>query len=251
MLAQLRADHLGPNRGYYLDVPFAETLARHATKPIVNDAGEEALRDWYRERDVLPGGIETVIGADSQIVSRSQLRACCHHRATTECASAKHPLRLRSGPHRPPRRPGRNADAGCVPGDRQGPALLPPGRGDLRGEHLAAGQPPRLTRGHRGPGWLDPAPAPPQCPDARRRGWHLHPMLLARSRRLRASLERYACPGVDAVARHVTERDPTAAGEPEHIRASRSSRCPFGTYLGHTTRPVSIRRLLRLTACTV
>ncbi|MEV8210355.1 kinase, partial [Streptomyces sp. NPDC079189] len=27
MLAQLRADHLGPNRGYYLDVPFAETLA--------------------------------------------------------------------------------------------------------------------------------------------------------------------------------------------------------------------------------
>lgn len=141
MLAQLRADHLGPNRGYYLDVPFAETLARHATKPIVNDAGEEALRDWYRERDVLPGGIETVIGADSQIVSRSQLRACCHHRATTECASAKHPLRLRSGPHRPPRRPGRNADAGCVPGDRQGPALLPPGRGDLRGEHLAAGQP--------------------------------------------------------------------------------------------------------------
>lgn len=182
MLAQLRADHLGPNRGYYLDVPFAETLARHATKPIVNDAGEEALRDWYRERDVLPGGVETVIGADSQIVSRSQLRACGHHRATTECASAKHPLRLRSGPHRPPRRPGRNADAGRVPGDRQGPALLPPGRGDLRGEHQAAGQPPRLPRGHRGPGWLDPAPAPPQCPDARRRGWHLHPMLLARSR---------------------------------------------------------------------
>lgn len=142
MLAQLRADHLGPNRGYYLDVPFAETLARHATKPIVNDAGEEALRDWYRERDVLPSGVETVIGADSQIVSRSQLRACCHHRATTECASAKHPLRLRSGPHRPPRGPGRNADAGCVPGDRKGPALLPPGRGDLRGEHPASGQPP-------------------------------------------------------------------------------------------------------------
>ncbi|MGW3644340.1 kinase, partial [Streptomyces sp. NPDC005143] len=67
MLAQLRADHLGPNRGYYLDVPFAETLARHAIKPIVNDVGEEALRDWYRERDVLPGCVETVIGADSSL----------------------------------------------------------------------------------------------------------------------------------------------------------------------------------------
>ncbi|MER5689504.1 kinase [Streptomyces sp. NPDC002205] len=67
MLAQLRADHLGPNRGYYLHVPFAETLARHATKLIVNDAGEEALRDWYRERDVLPGCVETVIGADSSL----------------------------------------------------------------------------------------------------------------------------------------------------------------------------------------
>ncbi|MFF3061903.1 kinase [Streptomyces sp. NPDC057909] len=67
VLAQLRADHLGPNCGYYLDVPFAETLARHATKPIVNDVGEEALRDWYRERDVLPGCAETVIEADSSL----------------------------------------------------------------------------------------------------------------------------------------------------------------------------------------
>ncbi|MET8538476.1 hypothetical protein ABZV67_44070 [Streptomyces sp. NPDC005065] len=30
-----------------------------------NDVGEAALRDWYRELDLLPGGIETVIGADS------------------------------------------------------------------------------------------------------------------------------------------------------------------------------------------
>lgn len=77
-------------------------------------------------------------------------------------------------------------------------------------------------------------------------------MLLARSRHASVrSLERYARPGVDAIARNVAERDPAAAGEPEHVRASRSSRCPFGAYLGHTTRPVSIRRLLRLTACTV
>ncbi|WP_327250170.1 AAA family ATPase [Streptomyces sp. NBC_01320] len=67
MLAQLRADHRGPTHGYYLDVPFIETLARHATKPIANDVGEEALRDWYRECDLLPGGVETVIGADSTV----------------------------------------------------------------------------------------------------------------------------------------------------------------------------------------
>lgn len=67
MLDQLRADHRGPTHGYYLHVPFTETLARHATKPIANDVGEEALRDWYRERDLLPGGVETVIGVDSSL----------------------------------------------------------------------------------------------------------------------------------------------------------------------------------------
>ncbi|MDQ1033225.1 hypothetical protein QF035_010807 [Streptomyces umbrinus] len=36
------------------------------------------------------------------------------------------------------------------------------------------------------------------------------PMLLARSRHASAPLERYACPSVDAVARHVAQRDPAA-----------------------------------------
>ncbi|MEU7296861.1 AAA family ATPase [Streptomyces exfoliatus] len=67
MLARLRADHDGPSHGYYLDVPFEETLARHATKPIANEFGERELRGWYRERDLLPGAVETVIGADSTV----------------------------------------------------------------------------------------------------------------------------------------------------------------------------------------
>ncbi|MFJ4467458.1 AAA family ATPase [Streptomyces sp. NPDC089424] len=67
MLAQLRADHLGPTHGYYLDVPLGETLARHATKPIADDVDESQLRDWYRTRDLLPGGVETVIGAGSAL----------------------------------------------------------------------------------------------------------------------------------------------------------------------------------------
>jgi hypothetical protein len=33
MLAQLRAVHRGPTHGYYLHVPFEETVARHTTKP--------------------------------------------------------------------------------------------------------------------------------------------------------------------------------------------------------------------------
>lgn len=67
MLARLRADHRGPTHAYYLDVAFEETLARHATKPIADDVGEAALRDWYRPLDLLPGGGEAVIGADSAL----------------------------------------------------------------------------------------------------------------------------------------------------------------------------------------
>ncbi|MGW1805619.1 kinase [Streptomyces sp. NPDC002078] len=67
MLARLRADHRGPTHGYYLDVPFAETLARHGTKSIATRVSEADLRDWYRRRDLLPGGVETVIGSDSSL----------------------------------------------------------------------------------------------------------------------------------------------------------------------------------------
>jgi hypothetical protein len=67
MLARLRAEHRGPTFGYYLDIPFGETVARHVTKPIADDVSERQLRDWYRERDLLPGGAETVLGADSAL----------------------------------------------------------------------------------------------------------------------------------------------------------------------------------------
>jgi predicted kinase len=69
MLARLRADHRGPTHSYYLDVPFEETVSRHATKPIADDVSEAQLRDWYRSRDLLPGQVETVIGADSTLAA--------------------------------------------------------------------------------------------------------------------------------------------------------------------------------------
>jgi predicted kinase len=68
MLARLHADHRGPTHGYYLDVPFEETLARHATRPGMDGVGEAELRSWYRPLDLLPGAAETVIGADSPLV---------------------------------------------------------------------------------------------------------------------------------------------------------------------------------------
>ncbi|MET7741061.1 AAA family ATPase [Streptomyces sp. NPDC005385] len=67
MLAGLRADHRGRTHAYYLDVPFAETLTRHAQKPIADEVDEAQLRDWYRPRDLLPGAVETVIDADSAL----------------------------------------------------------------------------------------------------------------------------------------------------------------------------------------
>ncbi|MEV6564977.1 kinase [Streptomyces kronopolitis] len=67
MLAALLADHPGRTHGFYLDVPFEETLARHATKPIADTVGETVLRSWYRPLDLLPGGVETVIPATSSL----------------------------------------------------------------------------------------------------------------------------------------------------------------------------------------
>ncbi|MET9660172.1 site-specific recombinase [Streptomyces sp. NPDC006510] len=71
-----------------------------------------------------------------------------------------------------------------------------------RGEHPAARQPPRLTRGHRGPGRLDAPPAPPQRPDTRRRGRHLHPDAAGPlPPRLRPLPEAVRPPGVKASSR--------------------------------------------------
>jgi 8-oxo-dGTP pyrophosphatase MutT (NUDIX family) len=67
MLAGLQAAHQGPSYFFYIDVPLAETVRRHATKPVRDEYGEEQMREWYREHDVLPGGIEHVIGEDSTL----------------------------------------------------------------------------------------------------------------------------------------------------------------------------------------
>jgi predicted kinase len=63
MLTALREDLPGRCHFWYLDVPFAQTLSRHATKPQAAEYGEAELRAWWRDRDFLLGGFEQVITA--------------------------------------------------------------------------------------------------------------------------------------------------------------------------------------------
>lgn len=61
MLEQLFVLHPEHNFIYYVDVSLPETLRRHATKPNKDDFGEEEMRRWYIERDVLGVAGEKVI----------------------------------------------------------------------------------------------------------------------------------------------------------------------------------------------
>ena len=61
MLRCLVRDHVGPSTAYLWDVPFEETVRRHATKPVADDFGETE-RGWYHPRNLTPGLDEVVFG---------------------------------------------------------------------------------------------------------------------------------------------------------------------------------------------
>ncbi|MER5355871.1 kinase [Kitasatospora sp. NPDC002551] len=67
MLTDLVAAHRGRSFLYFLDVGFDETVRRHATRPLSAEVSAEQMADWYRPLDLLPGGIEHVIGEDSTL----------------------------------------------------------------------------------------------------------------------------------------------------------------------------------------
>ncbi|MGW0538384.1 AAA family ATPase [Streptomyces sp. NPDC003032] len=76
MLQDLVRAHQGVTRCYYLHVPFEETVLRHATKPdaeYLAHVSEGHLRDWYRDKDLLPDGLETVVDAASTLDDTVQL----------------------------------------------------------------------------------------------------------------------------------------------------------------------------------
>jgi predicted kinase len=61
MLRGLLDDHLGSTSFYYFDVSLAETFRRHATRPLASEFGQEEMRRWYREADLLGVPHERVI----------------------------------------------------------------------------------------------------------------------------------------------------------------------------------------------
>jgi predicted kinase len=56
MLAGLRAEYGDRSSWWYVDVPFEQTLQRHATKPQVSVYGRAEMSAWWHEHDLLPRG---------------------------------------------------------------------------------------------------------------------------------------------------------------------------------------------------
>ena len=53
MLKRLQGIHSHDTHIFYLDIPLEETLKRHQTKSDCNEFGEEQMREWYKQRDLL------------------------------------------------------------------------------------------------------------------------------------------------------------------------------------------------------
>lgn len=66
MLRQLVADHRGRTQCYVLNIPFEETLRRHATRVLAEPFGESEMRERYAERSLIPGLDEQIIGPESK-----------------------------------------------------------------------------------------------------------------------------------------------------------------------------------------
>jgi hypothetical protein len=62
-LLRLVADHRGVSRCYLYDLPFEETVRRHATRPLADAFGEEAMRQWWRGFNPIADLDEIVITA--------------------------------------------------------------------------------------------------------------------------------------------------------------------------------------------
>ncbi|MFE0677063.1 AAA family ATPase [Streptomyces sp. NPDC058867] len=75
MLRNLVRSHRGVSRCYYLDIPYAQTVLRHATKgdaEYLAQVTPDDLRDWYREKDLLADPVETVVDAASTLEATVQ-----------------------------------------------------------------------------------------------------------------------------------------------------------------------------------
>jgi hypothetical protein len=67
MLRTLTEEHLGTTVHYYFDIPFDETVARHANRHWAHEVPTETMRSWYRPGDLLPGLDQRVIDEGSTL----------------------------------------------------------------------------------------------------------------------------------------------------------------------------------------
>jgi hypothetical protein len=65
VLRALASDHRGTTVFYYFAVSFAESVRRHATRPQSREFGVDALRGWYRDRDLLSFANERIVNEES------------------------------------------------------------------------------------------------------------------------------------------------------------------------------------------
>jgi hypothetical protein len=88
MLTELADDHRGISAFYYLDVSFAESLRRHATRPQAAEFGAEDMRGWCRDRDLLDLPGEQVIPETSTLqdtTARILSEMFSHHTRAARC----------------------------------------------------------------------------------------------------------------------------------------------------------------------
>ncbi|MGW4523618.1 kinase [Amycolatopsis sp. NPDC004378] len=82
MLRQLATDHQGRTSFFYLDVPFAETVRRHATRPQAGEFTPADMRGWYAASGRLDIPGEQVIAATSS--AEDSVRRIMAHLAADE-----------------------------------------------------------------------------------------------------------------------------------------------------------------------
>ncbi|MFD0261027.1 AAA family ATPase [Kitasatospora indigofera] len=73
MLRDLHQDHPERSFFFYLDVPWKETLARHATRRKQEQFGAEQMAEWFIPHDVLDGVGEISIGPCSSLDQSAHL----------------------------------------------------------------------------------------------------------------------------------------------------------------------------------
>lgn len=76
---------------YYYDLPFAETLRRHAGKPNAGDFGEAEMRRWWKTRDFIGSIPEAPIGPEiSQRDAAAEIIAALRGKSDNQTEEGRH-----------------------------------------------------------------------------------------------------------------------------------------------------------------